>query len=286
MKRRDADIFIETSRFTIEGKSRAGNETWFRVRELGVALDIGRCPDTLIGVSHIFVTHLHLDHALGIPFYAGQRKLQRLTPGFVYIPRESEEGYRKLMALHEELENTKLPIELVGLSAGDEIALRRDLGVRTHRSTHRVAANGYEFFDRRLKLDASLVGRADADIARLRRESPELFHLESKSLLYYTGDTDAEVFAENRAIFESEVLMIECSFTGPDDRDRAVQYRHIHIDDLFERAEQFQNETIILTHFSLRDSPEEIHGLLSRRTPEKLRERLCLALPEPFVRLK
>lgn len=50
----DTPVVIQTPRFSIEGKSRAGNETYFRVRELGVSLDIGRCPDLLISVPHIF----------------------------------------------------------------------------------------------------------------------------------------------------------------------------------------------------------------------------------------
>ncbi|HSP35679.1 MAG TPA: hypothetical protein VLU46_15310 [Thermoanaerobaculia bacterium] len=77
-------VSIPTRHFTIEGRSRAGHETWFRVRELGVALDIGRCPDPVIPLPHVFVTHAHLDHAVGIPFYAGLRHLQRIDGGRVY----------------------------------------------------------------------------------------------------------------------------------------------------------------------------------------------------------
>ena len=46
-------VLIQTEHLTIEGRSRAGHETWFRVRELGVALDIGRCPDEIIAVPDI-----------------------------------------------------------------------------------------------------------------------------------------------------------------------------------------------------------------------------------------
>ena len=83
---RSATVRIETPRFTIEGSSRAGVESWYRVRELGLALDLGRCPDNLVGVSRIMLTHAHIDHAAGVPYYAAQRKLQRLDPGTVYVP--------------------------------------------------------------------------------------------------------------------------------------------------------------------------------------------------------
>ena len=75
------EVLVSPERFTIEGRSRAGHETYFRVRELGAVLDIGRCPDMAIGMPNIFITHAHLDHALGIPFYAGQRHLQRISGG-------------------------------------------------------------------------------------------------------------------------------------------------------------------------------------------------------------
>src|SRR6187431_1147121 len=86
----DKELFsLHTEHFTIEGRSRAGHETWFRVRELGTALDIGRCPDAVISMPRVFITHAHLDHALGIPFYAGQRHLQRVAGGSVYVPAET-----------------------------------------------------------------------------------------------------------------------------------------------------------------------------------------------------
>ena len=285
MNRNHYVVRIETPHLTIEGKSRAGNETWFRVRELGVALDIGRCPDELIGIAHVFVTHAHLDHASGIPFYAAQRKLQRLPTGTIYLPAESVDDMRLLMEVHHRLENASYPLELVGMFPGDVVSLRRDLEVRAHRSPHRVAAVGYEFSERRTKIDPSLVGLPDQEIARRRRESPELFRVETKPLLYYTGDTDAGVFDGNEVIFQAEVLMIECSFTGENDHQRATQYQHIHLDDLFERSDLFACEVLLLTHFSLRDDPAEIHGLISRRAPERLRQRIRLALPEPFSRL-
>ena len=45
----DKDFFtIVTEHFTIEGRSRAGQETFFRVRDLGLVLDIGRGPDLAV----------------------------------------------------------------------------------------------------------------------------------------------------------------------------------------------------------------------------------------------
>src|SRR5207244_7301412 len=137
----DKDFFtIPTEHFTIEGRSRAGHETYFRIRELGVVLDIGRCPDMAIGVPEIFITHAHLDHALGIPFYAGQRHLQRIPNGRVFVPAEAADDFRALMKLHEKLEGTGYDIEIAGMADGDVVRIGRTHEVRAHRATHRVAA--------------------------------------------------------------------------------------------------------------------------------------------------
>jgi ribonuclease Z len=281
----DTPVVIETARFTIEGKSRAGNETYFHVPELGVSLDIGRCPDLLIGVPHIFVTHSHLDHALGIPFYAAQRRLRQLPPGTIYIPAETLEDYRALMRLHEKLEATEYPLNLVGLAPADRISLRRDLEVVAHRSTHRVPTVGYEFVEVRHKLMAAYQGFDGPTLARLRQQGEEPSEAVRKSLLFYTGDTDRRVLEQGEAIFKSEVLLIECSFTVEGEEPRGARYQHMHLSDLYEFADRFENEVIVLTHFSLRDSPSEIHRTISRSCPAVLRERLRFALPAPFTQL-
>ena len=60
--------------------------------------------------------------------------------------------------------------------------------------------------------------------------------------------------------------------------DRARVYEHLHIDDFLERAGAFQNEVIVLTHFSQRYRPEEIREAL-RALPEALARRVVAFLP-------
>jgi len=280
----DKDFFtIPTEHFTIEGRSRAGHETYFRVRELGAVLDIGRCPDMAIGMPNIFVTHAHLDHALGIPFYAGQRHLQRIAGGRVFVPSEAADDFHALMALHEKLEDTGYDIEIVGVGEGDVVSIGKGHEVRGHRATHRVAARGYEFLEVRHHLRPEFVGRDD--ISELRRRGEKVAEEYRQPLLFYTGDTDRGILESNEALYRAEVLIIECSFIADGHQDRAARYRHIHFDDIAEFAERFENRLIVLTHFSRRYSRAEIRDEIRRRCPPLLRERIRLALPEPFQRL-
>ncbi len=283
----DKEFFtLPTEHFTIEGRSRAGHETWFRIRELGVALDIGRCPDAVIGIPHVFVTHAHLDHAVGIPFYAGQRHLSALPGGSVYVPSESADDFRALMTLHEKLEATAYDIEIIGMAEGDSVRIGRTHVVRAHRATHRVAARAYEFLELRHHLKKEYEGASGPELAGLRHEGIAVADEVEHPVLFYSGDTDRGILERNERIFKSEVLMIECSFVADGHQDRAAKYRHIHFDDIAEFADRFENRLIVLTHFSRRYSRDEIHGTLRRRCPEVLRDRLRLALPDPFTSLE
>ncbi len=281
----DSFARIDCGRFTLEGRSRAGNETFFRVKELGLALDIGRCPDFLVGVPDIFVTHAHLDHSLGIPFYAAQRLLQKLPAGRVYVPEENLADYRELMKIHERLEGVAYPLDLVGLEPGDERSLRRDLKVRVHRSTHRVVANAYEVIASSARLEDRFAGIAPEQLSSLRQAGETLTSEVETSLLFYTGDTDSRILDGNEQMYRSRVLVIECSFTGEGERERGRLYTHIHLDDLIDVAERFENELIVLTHFSLRDSAARIHERVSGRVPDFLRSRIRLALAPPYDRI-
>lgn len=278
-------VTIPTGHFTIEGRSRAGHETWFRIRELGVSLDIGRCPDQVISMPNIFITHAHLDHALGIPFYAGQRHLQRIAGGRVYVPSETADDFRALMALHEKLEDTGYDIEIVGIAEGEVARISRTHLVRAHRATHRVAARAYEFSEVRHHLKKEFEGTPAAELARLRHDGVEVAAEFEVSMLFYTGDTDRGILEANERLFRSEVLMIECSFVEDGHQDRAGKYRHIHFDDIAGFAGRFENRMIVLTHFSRRYSREQIRDTLRRRCPAVLRERIRLALPHPFTTL-
>lgn len=252
----DKEFFtLQTDHFLLEGRSRAGHETVFRIREFGLALDIGRCPDMVVPMSHVFITHGHLDHAAGIPFYAGQRRLQKLDGGTVYVPAEAADDFRALLEIQERLTGAAFEVDVQGLSAGDEVRFSKTRTIRAYATSHRVASRAYELIEH------------------------------DRAILFYTGDTDRGLLETCDAAYKADVLLIECSFLAEGHQHRAAKYRHLHIDDIADFADRFENELIVLTHFSRRYSNEEIRNTVRRRLPAALRERVRLALPLPFQRL-
>jgi ribonuclease Z len=80
----------------------------------------------------------------------------------------------------------------------------------------------------------------------------------------------------------ARLLLLECTFIGHDVRPEVARSGgHIHLDDLAERASLFQNEAILLTHFSRRHRPEDIRDAVKQRLPRTLAERVHLLL-EPL----
>jgi len=282
----DKEFFtLRTPHFLLEGRSRAGHETFFRIRELGVALDIGRGPDLVLPMDHVFITHAHLDHAAGIPFYAAQRRLQGIGGGTIYVPSESADGVRELLRVQEKLTGGEFHVDIRGLEVGDEVRFGRTHMVRAYAASHRVAARAYELVEVRHRLLPEFEGVDREELSRLHRDGVRIDGPYSSPVLFYTGDTDRGLLEKCDAAFKAEVLLIECSFLADGHQERAEMYRHIHIDYIAEFAEKFENELIVLTHFSRRYSREEIRTLVRRRLPVSLHERVRLALPEAFQRL-
>jgi ribonuclease Z len=239
----------------------------------------------VVPMPHVFITHAHLDHAAGIPFYAGQRRLQKLDGGTVYVPAESADDVRALLAIQEKLTGAEFEIEVRDVAAGDEIRFGRTHVVRAYDVPHRVAARGYEFLERRHHLRPEFADAAWDEIAELRRKRVQVDDEHLWPVLFYTGDTDRGLLETCAAAYKAEVLLIECSFLAEGHQDRAAKYRHIHVDDLADVADRFENQLIILTHFSRRYSREEIRDHVRRRLPASLHDRVRLALPHPFQRL-
>jgi ribonuclease Z len=189
----------------------------------------------------------------------------------------------ELMALHESLEGHSYGWNLVGVEAGARVPLRRNLMVHAHPSWHRVPSLAWEVVEVRHKLRRHLVGKAGEEIAAIRARGEEVNEKSEVSLFYYSGDTDRTLLEEGGAVFRSDVLLLECSFTREEDRYRGQQYQHIHLQDIYDFADRFENRMIILTHFTLRESPGEIRERIAATAPAVLRDRLHVALPQNAI---
>jgi ribonuclease Z len=232
----------------------------------------------VLGYPTICLTHGHLDHAAGLAHHASRRRLTGLPPARVFAPEEAVPDLEAWLAISQRLENVDYGVHVTPARPGESVMLRRDLQLTILPGRHRVPAVGYLFSEVRHKLDEELQGLSGEEIASLRAGGREVTHREEIPLFAYPGDCGREIFDAAPEIYDVRVLLLECSFVAPDDVDRARRYAHIHLDDIAERASLFRNETIVLTHFSLRYRPAEILEALDR-LPEAIADRVVPFLP-------
>ena len=273
-------VRLEAAGIALEGVSIAGHESFYKVPGFGTLLEFGRAPHDTVAYRTICLTHGHLDHAAGLAHHASRRRLTGLPPARVFAPAEAVSPLAAWVSASEQLEGVAYGVEIVAAQPGSAVALRNDLQVTFLPGRHRVPSVGYLFSEVRMKLREELAGVGEQEIIRLRSEGKEIARREEIPLLAYPGDCGPEIFDAAPELFAARVLLIECSFLLPEDRERAHAYGHLHLQDFIDRADLFKNERIVLTHFSLRYRPQQIRDALET-LPESLALRAMPFLPSP-----
>jgi ribonuclease Z len=266
----------------ISGVSIAGHESFYEVPAFRCLLEFGRAPDPTLAYQTICLSHGHLDHAAGIAHHASRRRLTGLPPARVFAPEEAVPDLQALLAACERLEAIDYGVRVLAARPGERVLLRNDLEVEFLPGRHRVPSVGYLFSEVRRKLKDEFAGRTGEEIAELRRGGVEVTRREEIPLLAYSGDCGPAIFESSPQLFRARALLIECSFLAPEDLARAHAYEHLHLSDFLEHADRFENEAIVLTHFSMRYRPEEIRAAL-RDLPPALAGRVVLFLPDGVV---
>lgn len=271
-------VTVHAAGLEIEGVSIAGHESFYKLPAFRCLLEFGRAPDDVLGYGTVCLTHGHLDHAAGLAHHSSRRRLTGLPPARVFAPEEAAPDLEAWLAISERLENVDYGVHVTPAVPGRTVDLRNDLAVTFLPGRHRVPTVGYLFSEVRKKLIDELVGHSEAEIVAFRESGAEVARREEIPLLAYPGDCAPAIFDAASELFRARVLLIECSFLGEDDRERARKYDHIHLDDIAERASLFQNEAIVLTHFSMRYRPEEIFEALET-LPAGIADRVIPFLP-------
>lgn len=251
----------------IEGTSHAGEETWFRIHPPGLAFDVGRGDPVLAGARDLFLTHGHLDHASGVAYVLSQRSLHRQESTRVICPAPVAEGVEDLLAAASRLEGVPYRYEIVPSKAGDRIVVGKNLEVEAFATDHVVPSLGYHLVRRKRRLAPEYRGLEADELVALKSSGREIEQEDEEIWLSYCGDTGAGVFASEPRLFGSRILLIECTFMDDGLRESSASYKHLHVEDLAERAEKFRNEALVLHHLSRRHRPEELRAQIDRRMP-------------------
>jgi len=259
---------------TVEGWSRAGIQSYWRVPELKVGFDLGAVPWDFTPTGTWFVTHAHLDHLMALPALLARRWMLKYPPTTVYVPAEIVDDVWALLAAWRTLDRGAQDCTLVGMSPGDSVNVSDSHYVTAFPTAHPVPSRGYVVWERRNKLKEEYVGLPGDRLKQLRESGAVLTAVMPVPLVCYTGDTGPAGLDADPAVYTARILITEMSFARAEhSREKIHEFGHLHLDDFADRADRFQNELIIAGHVTSRDEPANFRQWAAERLPSGLRAR-------------
>lgn len=272
---------IRAGPYTIRGISLGGLYTGMMVPELDLALDAGMPARSFAGARTLLLTHGHVDHAGALSSLLGIRALQGVRqPLRVIMPAEIAGHVQSALDAMSALQHWPLAIEAVGLRAGEECALGNGLTVRAVQAFHVVPCLGYQVLRRVRRLRQAFRHLPGEEIRRLTVAGEALFESHEHLEFAYATDTLVSVLDHMPSLYDSRVLLMECTFLDGRKSLEAVHAGcHIHLDELVARAHHFRNEHVVLMHVSQMYRPAEICAILDARLPAALRGRVQVLAP-------
>jgi len=264
---------------TIEGYSRAAVQTYWRIPELKLGFDLGAQPWSFMGTPNWFISHTHLDHVAALPVYIARRRMMKMEPPNIYLPEHAIDNVNRMLKAFSRLDRGRLPCELIGINPGDEIELSRELVVTVYGTTHTVPSMGFVVWERRRKLKPEYLDLTGEQIRDLRLAGEEITNEYRQPRVAYLGDSAPKGLDDSPDMYEAEVLIMEVTFVAKKHRKEKIhKLGHIHLDDLMQRKDRFNNELIIASHFSTRYHAQQVRKIVEKTIPDLLDGRLNLWL--------
>lgn len=273
---------VELPGLHLDAVSVAGLETCIEVPTWKLCFDIGRCPPSAPRWPTVLFTHAHLDHMGGVANHCATRSMMGMSPPHYAMPARNVAAFGDLLDAWRRLDGSALACTVQGVRPGDEVKLGQGRLARAFQAYHRVPTVGWALIEQRRKLLPELVGQPGSAIAARRKQGLPIDTAEEHVELVFCGDTTIEVVDREAMVREARVLVIEATFL--DERVDVAATRskgHIHLDEILERADLFENEWIVLNHPSIRYSPGELAAICKRRLPAVLRDRVVPLVPGP-----
>ncbi|MCQ2107784.1 MAG: hypothetical protein MJZ05_03360 [Fibrobacter sp.] len=278
-------VHVDTSCSTVSGFSISGLATYLQLPELDFCIDMGECPLSATSINHVFLTHAHGDHGRCLMRHHSLRKMMGVERDSVYyMPDficESAKAWIKAEAIFEGVAESKFRYpEIIPVSTGELqfLKYRKDLAIEAFEVKHSIPAMGGILYFYKKKLKDEFLDKTPAELIELRKNKVEITREVYEPLVSFMGDCLGESLLDNSRVFQSKVLITECTFLTPEDEAMSVKKSHTHIKDIVralnEIGDDVKCEKIILSHFSMKYSDKLIRDMVNKYVPEKFKDRI------------
>ena len=281
MGSRYVGLMLKLVGIDVQAVSVGGLETCIELPGFELAFDIGRCPPTAVRRKRILCTHGHMDHMGGLAYHAATRDLLGMPPPSYLVPRENHTDVLALFDVWRRLDRSTLPCAVVPCGPGDRVDIGGGRVAIPFRSPHRVPCQGYAIVGQKKKLRPEYAGLEPSEIHARRIAGETVSDTHEVVEVAFTGDTVVDVVEREPMVRTARLLIIEVTFVGDAvSVEKARSKGHVHLDEIAERADLFENEALLFTHFSARHSPREIRAAIADRLPKHFHERVTPLLAE------
>jgi len=269
--------------FTLAGYSVAGEESVIIAPELDCAFDIGKCPREALTVNHVLLSHGHMDHAAGLPYYFAQRDFQGVACGTALVPADLVRPIERLMVAWGAVEGHVPPHRIVGMVPGDDHEIRRGLIARAFPTRHLPGSLGFSVIDVRKKLKEKYLPLTGPQIVELKNRGVEITDRVEVPLVAFLGDTGPADYAQLPYVATAKVLLIECTFFDTEHAHRARAGKHLHVTDLPKVLDGMACERIVIIHVTRRTNLAEARRILRKTLSADVLKRVTFLMSRKYI---
>lgn len=255
-------------KLTISGYSTALFSTWFFIEELGLLFDAGDGVSSgLIGkagkVKHVFISHADRDHLTGLLQF---NQLNGMRQPKIYYPKDCG-SFPHLAEFTEKFDpHLSKQSVWIPLQEHDKVQIHSGAVVQVLPNNHVVTPDqktkSFSFLVQKVKrkLKPEYKDWSSDQIVRLRQEKGADFLTEEirENILGYSGDTAMD---DPKKWENTQILIHESTFID-EKHQLNSKSNHSLLEDVIEMAAQINLKALILSHFSVRYSPEKIDSTI------------------------